>query len=287
MESDTRIILGATPKLAKVLSHRYLKLSVDEVKTVLQSNHGRALSRGDIQKVSETVGALAQAKEEHWHYSTPVLDAPVATVSIGPDGTTIYLRKRGYRIAMVGTLALWDEVGSRLRTTYIGASPEWGKRFFLTRMTQEIEHIKLLYPDALSIGLADGTTDNGSFLNVHTSIQITDFWQASEYLAQAAEAIFPRQRDCTQKKLWLDEHCHKFKHLNGANTQRPANEHLIDKQTGEAAKGHYPFYPSESQDALVRVVVKQARPIGSSVTETACKTIVKQRLCQSGMKWNE
>jgi hypothetical protein len=28
-------------------------------------------------------------------------------------------------------------------------------------------------------------------------------------------------------------------------------------------------------------------PIGSGVTEAACKTLVKQRLCQSGMKWLE
>ena len=26
-------------------------------------------------------------------------------------------------------------------------------------------------------------------------------------------------------------------------------------------------------------------PIGSGVTEAACKVIVKERLCQSGMKW--
>jgi hypothetical protein len=26
-------------------------------------------------------------------------------------------------------------------------------------------------------------------------------------------------------------------------------------------------------------------PIGSGVTEAACKTLIKQRLCQSGMKW--
>ena len=26
-------------------------------------------------------------------------------------------------------------------------------------------------------------------------------------------------------------------------------------------------------------------PIGSGVTEAACTTLVKQRLCQSGMKW--
>ena len=28
-------------------------------------------------------------------------------------------------------------------------------------------------------------------------------------------------------------------------------------------------------------------PIGSGVTEAACKTLIKQRLCCSGMKWKE
>ena len=28
-------------------------------------------------------------------------------------------------------------------------------------------------------------------------------------------------------------------------------------------------------------------PIGSGITEAACKVIVKQRLCCSGMKWKE
>ena len=33
--------------------------------------------------------------------------------------------------------------------------------------------------------------------------------------------------------------------------------------------------------------LEQNLPIGSGVTEAACKTIVKQRLCCSGMKWKE
>jgi len=28
-------------------------------------------------------------------------------------------------------------------------------------------------------------------------------------------------------------------------------------------------------------------PIGSGVTEAACKTLIKQRLCCSGMRWKE
>ena len=38
-------------------------------------------------------------------------------------------------------------------------------------------------------------------------------------------------------------------------------------------------------DYASRVQVNE--PIGSGVTEAACKVIVKQRLCGSGMKWKE
>ena len=32
---------------------------------------------------------------------------------------------------------------------------------------------------------------------------------------------------------------------------------------------------------------QQHYPIGSGVTEAACKTLIKQRLCCSGMRWKE
>ena len=33
--------------------------------------------------------------------------------------------------------------------------------------------------------------------------------------------------------------------------------------------------------------VNKQLPIGSGVTEAACKTLVKQRLCGSGMRWKD
>ncbi len=292
LEREARVIRGATPKLAKMLSHKYSKLSADEVQSDLQSNHGRALSRGYIQKVSETVGAIAQAKEENWHYATPRLEAPVATVSIGLDGTTIFLREQGYRIAMVGTLALYDSAGERLHTTYIGASPEYGKAGFLARMEREIAHIKALYPDARYIGLADGATDNWSFLNRHTTIQVTDFWHATEYLAQAGAAIFPAKRDHARKKQWLDERCHKLKHRKGAAGRilkefQAKLEGKLSTSNREQLQKAVSYFTNQKARMRYYSLVKQALPIGSGVTEAACKTIVKQRLCQSGMKWNE
>lgn len=294
LDSNARILNSATPKLAKMLSHKYSKLSVDEVKTDLQSNHGRALSRGYIQKVSEMVGAVAQAKEEQWHFATPLLDTPVATISIGLDGTTIHLREQGYRETMVGTIALYNIDGERLHTTYIGASPEYGKKLFKQRMEREIKHIKQLYPDALYIGVADGAPDNWTFLNRHTQRQVTDFWHATEYLAEAAAAIYPGKKENSEKKQWLDERCHKLKHLKGAAGRiRKELKGVVagvpgrSKSRIEKLNKAISYFTTQKSRMNYYALVTQALPIGSGVTEAACKMIVKQRLCQSGMKWNE
>ena len=292
LEDNARIIQNATPKLAKILSHKYSKLSVDEVQADLSSNHGRQLSRGYIQTVSEMVGTLAQAKEESWHYETPVLEASVATVSIGLDGTTIYLREEGYRETMVGTIALYDNEGERLHTTYIGAPPEYGKNIFKTRLAGEIDHVKRLYPDALYIGIADGATDNWPFLNQYTSIQVTDFWHATEYLAVAAEAIFHGKKQQAQRVDWLKQHCHELKNNSGAAekiltelTDNVQNKHPPKRQ--EALNKAITYFSNQGIRMNYASLVAQALPIGSGVTEAACKMIVKQRFCQSGMKWRQ
>ena len=292
LDMNARIINSATPKLAKILSHKYSKLSVDEVKTDLQSNHGRVLSRGYIQTVSDTVGALAQAKEEKWHYSTPQLDVPISSVSIGIDGTTIHLREQGYREAMVGTIALYDADGERQHTTYIGASPEYGKSTFTQRMEREITHIKKLYPDALYVGVADGAADNWLFLNSHTTRQVTDFWHATEYLAEAADAIFSTKKEQPLKKEWLNDRCHRLKHMKGAvgRITKELEEYdlkIRGKSRKEQLQKAITYFTNQKCRMSYYAFVKDALPIGSGVTEAACKMIVKQRLCQSGMKWRE
>jgi hypothetical protein len=292
LDDNARIINSATPKLAKILSHKYSKLSADEVKTDLQSNHGLSLSRGYIQNVSERVGMVAQAKEEPWHYSTPPLNVPVATVGIGLDGTTLHLREQGYRETMVGTIVLYDVRGERLHTTYIGASPEYGKSTFIQRMEREIEHVKTLYPDALYIGVADGAADNWPFLERHTSRQVTDFWHATEYLADAAEAIFPTKKAYDKKKEWLDGRCHKLKHLKGAAGRilkelKQQAKNIRSKVRLEKLHKAIRYFTNQKSRMNYYALINEALPIGSGVTEAACKMIVKQRLCQSGMKWSE
>lgn len=117
-------------------------MSSPKVVEDLAQNHGRQVARSFVQNVAETVGSIAQLKEEDWHYQTPKLPMPVTTVSIGIDGTCLLLCEGGFRQAMVGTISLYDMLGERQHTIYLAASPEYGKATFLERIQREIAEVK-------------------------------------------------------------------------------------------------------------------------------------------------
>ena len=95
LEESARIIGSSTPKLAKIVSNKYSRSSVDEVMDDLRENHGRSISRGFIQSVADQVGSVAIEKESKWEYLTEVEDK-VATIAIGMDGAMMLMREDGY-----------------------------------------------------------------------------------------------------------------------------------------------------------------------------------------------
>ena len=291
LEREARIILTATPRFAKVLSSKYSEMGSSRVIKDLESNHGRSVARSFVQNVVEGIGAVAFAKEEDWHYKLPALEKPVARIAVGLDGTCMLLTEEGYRQAMVGTLALYDRRGERQHTIYTAAAPEYGRATFLARLEQEIACLKAAFPQAQYVGLADGAKENWDFLNAHTDTQLLDFWHAVGYLRRAAEVHFKGKKQTQARETWLEEACHDLKHKPGA-----ANRLLREFKSWQTDPG----LATEDRQELDQVVtyfqnhkaqmnyahaLQQHLPIGSGVTEAACKVLVKQRLCGVGMKW--
>ena len=290
LDHNARIITNTTPRFAKMISHKYARGGAKEVSEDLSINHGRSVARSFLQNVANTVGSIAQSTEESWEYSIPTQNDAVKTVSVSLDGTCIYMLKDGYREAMVGTVSLYNPSGERLDSIYIGASPEYGKEDFLSRLKKEVESVKLQYPDATYVGVADGAKINWEFLNSHTSIQILDFYHATEYLADVSRAI--AYKDNPKQKTWMNDACHRLKHdknaaddlfeemMNISTEKLPEN--IVTKLESAIT-----YFKNQKHRMNYYEYSKQHLPIGSGVTEAACKTIVKQRLCQSGMKWGE
>jgi hypothetical protein len=292
LDRDARIIVSSTPRFAKVISHKYAESSSPRVQIDLEENHGRAVSRCLIQDIADAVAAVVLAKEEDWCYALPKFEEPPSTVAVSLDGTCLLLGEEGWRETMVGTLSFYDREGERQHTVYLAATPEYGKAKFLNHLEREIGRAKTKCPDAHYVGIADGAKANWEFLEQHTDVQVTDFWHAAEYLGKAAVVLYrgqPRTREA-----WLEDACHRLKHdpggaewvlkrLRSLARERPwakSDEHVeraITYFTNQSKAGR--------MDYASRVTAHE--PIGSGVTEAACKVIVKQRLCGSGMKWSE
>src|SRR4051812_4208307 len=292
LDRDARIVVSSTPRFAKIISHKYAEFSSPRVQVDLQENHGRAVSRCLIQDLADAVAAAAQAKEEDWSYALPKFQEPPATVAISLDGTSTLMCEDGWREAMVGTLAFYDRQGERQHTIYLAATPEYGKAKFLGHLEAEIDRAKAKCPDAHYVGIADGAKGNWEFLGRHTDVQVTDFWHAAEYLGKAAVVLYrghPRT-----KETWLENACHRLKHEPGGaewvlkQLRRLARERPWARGD-ETVQRAITYFTNQSgagrMDYAARVAADE--PIGSGVTEAACKVIVKQRLCGSGMKWSE
>lgn len=290
LDKDARIVVSSTPRFAKIISHKYSDLGSSRIKVDLAENHGRKIVRSFVQNVADAVASVALAKEESWQYSVPEFERPSQTITIGLDGTCMLYCEDGWREAMVGTIAFYDVNSNRQHTIYTGASPEYGKEKFLNKFANEIERVKAKFPQAEYIGIADGARSNWPFLKRYCEHQIIDFYHATEYLSKASDSAFVNR--CSEKITWLDESCHKLKHNKGAATRllHEMEDWRELKMTGparEQLEKSITYFTNNKKMMKYSDYVEKNKPIGSGVTEAACKVIIKQRLCNSGMKWKE
>jgi hypothetical protein len=290
LDEQARIVNSTTPRFAKMCSFKYAVMSSTMARMDLSQNHGRDVSRCYLQDLSEAVGLIAQDKQKSWKYADPEPAALVATVAVGVDGASMYYCEDGWRQAMVGTISLYDELGERLHTTYVAAPPEYGKDQFYREMEEELHGYQKRYGYANWVGVADGAHDQWDWLKGFVDQLILDFWHAAGYLEKASAGVCDSRAARTpwfeQSRRQLKEESGSaeklLKEMKGALAQRqPRGEALKNLK---AAISYFANHLSKMDYSAYR---KDCLPIGSGVTEAACKTVVKQRMCGSGMKWKE
>lgn len=293
MDDACRVVGTSTPKFAKMVTSKYACDAAPGVQRDLEENHNRPIALSFIKNITDAVGSIAEAKEEKWSYELPEMPRPVKSISIGLDGTCLNMQEDGWREAMCGTIAFFDRNGDRMHTIYTAASPEYGKETFLRKFELEIDKVIKRYPKVPLIGLADGATSNWKFLKSMVDILTIDFWHVSEYLSKAATAMYPRKSQNDERWEWLESACHRLKHKVGGATRilNELKEHYYAQKMSaknKKALSSTITYLTNNKDKMVyHKNVASNMPIGSGVTEAACKTLVKQRMCKGSAKWKD
>jgi hypothetical protein len=96
------------------------------------------------------------------------------------------------------------------------------------------------------------------------------------------------------RQSWMEASCHTLKHEPGGAATILKQLKSLAKvrpwaKDDEDVQGAITYATNQSGAGRMNYAARVAKkePIGSGVSEAACKVVVKQRLCCSRMKWKE
>ena len=247
------------------------------------------------------VGKLLELLEKAW--ATTGRHKPV--LSAGRDGITLGMRgpkSRTYRVASVCTVAVLDRRGKRLGTIYLAQSPELGQATMSARMTHLLSDTLKRWTGMLPrlCYVTDSGDNETSYYDrvlsvmVHPRdgtklewLRVADFYHASERVWKMSELLFGKGWRATS---WARKMLKLMLKPGGVNRVLHSAAALRDRQKLNAKKlGKFATAYAYLRDRLAYMQYADYRrvgmPLGSGVTEAACKTVFTQRLKQSGMTW--
>jgi hypothetical protein len=314
---------SATPKLARSLAFKMAHAPAARVCQDLEENHSRKVSVHFVQATTDLIGELALELQPVPDTREMPDPRDVAVIGVGIDGATLQItvepdepgkpsrgetmpvkprdqrkgRRHEWRVAMVGTITFYNKAGERLGTIYTGCAPPEvpgeGKEDFWFLMERELATVKARYPKAVYHGISDGARDFVPWLKANTDKMTLDFFHAAGYLSGAASGMVAAGKGQERRtSQWLTAACHQLKHADGAAAQ------LLAEMQSSLVSGHQSLLAGERLEKAVTYFennldrmdyaakVRAHHPIGSGVTEAACGLIIKDRMCNRGMRWS-
>lgn len=193
----------------------------------------------------------------------------------------------GYREVGCATISFCDEDGEMISAIRIARMPEHKKATLKTSLLAEVRAIWERRPDLRVVKVADAAADNWDFLGKAIPIgeELIDFWHAAEHLGQAIAAVYgdgtiktrARFGELRDTLLEVDDGVERvIRALDYLRREHPRSKPVAD------ALGYFRRHRKRMRYAEMR---EQGLPVGSGPVEAACKTLVAQRMKQSGMRW--
>lgn len=318
LEIQLGLVHGATPALAEAAA-RYMADSGATQRAVLarlKSQHDVAWGPPRLRDVTRDVAeSMASVQQEyqvlrvlellHQAHDSKGRCKPV--LSVGRDGVTLReYHDRLFEHATAATVSVYDRRGKRLGTVYLAYVPESLQREMTRQLTALLREILRCWEGPLP--RLCYVTDAGSnettyyrkvlrcMLHPRTGeplgwYRIIDFYHTSERIWTMAEALFGKGK---KQKVWGQAWARRMLKL----LKKPGGPSRVLHSAAALHSGR--TLPNEREKAYRKAYnylrcrtrfmqyAEYARlhlPLGSGVTEAACKTIYAQRMKLSGQRW--
>lgn len=312
------LVHNATPALVERVAYYQAQSGATQKQTLTRLRQEHGLNWG-VKRLRQVTAFVAQALEGHraevqaeqvqrWLQQAQASSGKHRPVlSVGRDGITLGLRLKDftlYEVATTATLTVYDRRSRRLGTVYLAYTPEPGQGAMSSHLTRLLEEVLRRWQGPLprlSYVTDAGDNETAYYRKVLRRLRhpctgrrlrwywVVDYYHASERLWTMAGALFGSCRASwawvrrMQKLLLKPGGVGRVLHSAAALRGRvkPRGKRLADFRRA------YKYLQVRRQHMRYTEYRRLGLPLGSGVTEAACKTVYTQRLKLSGMRWKK
>jgi hypothetical protein len=302
----------ATPALAERVGHWATDHTQNEVREIIERDHGVSWSCTSLRKL---LGGLRAGMAPHregaqvdrvlrWiEQARASRGCFRPTLSVGRDGIFVPLRGGVAQEGATATVSVLDRRGKRVGTVYLGQMPESGQGTLTDQLTDLLQAI--LKPVDSQLLRRGYVSDEGHHPRMYYRqglqhmvdprrpwrrlewIRIVDCSHVCGYVQQLADTIFGAGDEAQR---WAKEmrQVLKTKADGAARVLKSASALRRHRGLrGQATLYHqaYRYIKKRTQWMRYDSYQRQRLPRGSGMTEAACKVVFTPRLKRSGMSW--
>lgn len=256
-----------------------------------------SLSPNSARAATETLGALALAEEEaqvalawdHQQHLPPLPSKRPERLYVSMDGVLVNIRGEGWKEIKLGACYTTSTRASQKRPDTLAVHAQ--ELTFVADLSPAEPFGRLLWLEGYRRGatqakvvvvIGDGADWIWRLADEHFpgAIQIVDWYHASQYLWNAAHAIYGQSDLATHwakralNALWDGSLNAVLANLSKHASKGEPVQKAITYFTNNQARMHYDRYRA------------QGLQIGSGSIESGCKHVIAQRLKLAGMRWN-
>jgi hypothetical protein len=315
LHAQLGIVADATPVLAERAARWAVDHSQSEVRKLLAAEHGLPWSNDRLRRVLREYRRLIvmfRAEVQVERLLQWLADAERSrgrnrpVLAVGRDGVMVPMREGGaYQEASAGTVSVYDRRKKRLGTVYLGQMPESHQVTMTEELTALLKAVLQEWtgPEPRLVYVTDkGQAQDDYYRRVLKRMRhprnpqqrlqwewVLDFFHAASYVGKLSEALFGRstkegQRWYGRMRHWLRDRDRGVTHMLRSAMQHYNRRKLSQAEEEEFWKA-YRYLRKHSRLMDYARYRRHGLPIGSGVTEAACKTVFTQRLKRSGMRW--
>ena len=272
---------------------------------------GLEVTTKSVERAAEAIGADIARREQEEIDRAVQLDLPIIVGESVPilyvqmDGTGVPVVKketvdrqgkldglptqtREAKLGCVFTQTAWDEEGFAIRdpdsTTYTGAietAEQFGKRLYVEAWKRGWSRAEQ------KVVIGDGAEWIWNLANQHFpgAVQIVDLYHARQHLWELARLLYPNDRK--RQNAWIGRHQKRWLDQGkiGRLIASLRSIRVPDADLAKKIRNEADYFANNAARMNYPAFRRQHLFVGSGVIEAGCKTVIGDRLKQSGMFW--